>query len=614
MVRFVAFCWSAGDPIACGSAVRLTRVLHQQNGRWEQLLRSEGIGVYAAFSADEPVLSYQLPGEAGVVLGRLFPTDSGSLNSNGRPKFQPADAVAILGTAGRALVERYWGAYVAFLHDRPHDTCYVVRDCSGQVPCYVMRQDRVEVTFADIADVLPLKGEPFTLDAAYLAAFVHDPDLQVRRCALTEVSELLAGEALAIRGASTRRYLIWDPRRICRGQAFEDAGQAAALLRRTTQLCINAWSSAHHTILLRLSGGLDSAIVLGCLKKARRRATLTCLNLFGDNPREDERWYARLAASRAGATLLEEPLLSATHRFESPLDGALMAPKPSIVSLWLATINDATDRSAATIKATAVWTGEGGDHLFLDDRTCLPAADYLTCRGLRPGWLSAVSSAADLSRNPYISVLRTAWQLARSTAPWRPSQPALHGISFVNPEALPEDLSSYTAHPWRSDVAALPMGKQAQLYFLADVLHRHRPLPHIQRVPLCHPLLSQPLIELCLSIPSYVLVHGGRQRALARKAFRDQIPEEIFQRQDKGSSSFAAMELFRRSQPFIRETLLGGVLVGRRIIDPEVLQPYLEQAVPIRDEQARSLLACLAAELWARLWTSSGIRASPRSP
>ena len=72
-------------------------------------------------------------------------------------------------------------------------------------------------------------------------------------------------------------------------------------------------------MLLGLSGGFDSAVVLGCLSHSPARPRITCLNQFAAASHEDEREYARAAAVRAGVTLLEVPMGSAADRFDSRL-------------------------------------------------------------------------------------------------------------------------------------------------------------------------------------------------------------------------------------------------------------------------------------------------------
>jgi asparagine synthase (glutamine-hydrolysing) len=107
-------------------------------------------------------------------------------------------------------------------------------------------------------------------------------------------------------------------------------------------------------------------------------------------------------------------------------------------------------------------------------------------------------------------------------------------------------------------------------------------------------------MELCLQIPTYLLIRGGRERALARDAFADQLPTEIIRRRDKGSIVAHTTEMLRQDEKFVRELLLDGVLAGNGIIDPDALKPYILHGQPFREEHLLPLLACIAAEVWAR--------------
>jgi asparagine synthase (glutamine-hydrolysing) len=168
-------------------------------------------------------------------------------------------------------------------------------------------------------------------------------------------------------------------------------------------------------------------------------------------------------------------------------------------------------------------------------------------------------------------------------------------------------VDQYVAHPWAADAEDLPKGKQLQIRLLAEVTNRHRPLPRFERAPQHHPLMSQPLMETCLQIPTYLLVRGGRERGLAREAFADRVPPEIIRRRDKGSIVSHATEVIRQSEAFVRELLLGGVLADAGIIAPSELEPYIVQGQPFREDHFLPLLACIAAEVWARTCTRAKI-------
>jgi hypothetical protein len=56
------------------------------------------------------------------------------------------------------------------------------------------------------------------------------------------------------------------------------------------------------------------------------------------------------------------------------------------------------------------------------------------------------------------------------------------------------------------------------------------------------------------------------------------------------------------SSDFLRELLHDGVLIRERIVERDSVEPYLGGSRPMPLELFPSLLACVAAEIWARSW------------
>lgn len=166
-------------------------------------------------------------------------------------------------------------------------------------------------------------------------------------------------------------------------------------------------------------------------------------------------------------------------------------------------------------------------------------------------------------------------------------------------------------HPWLAHRNDLPKGKQLQIEVLLELLNRHRFSPALLFAPEHHPLISQPLLELSLRIPIYLLTHGGRQRALAREAFREIVPAEILARDGKGSTGVLWMGKIRESKGFLRDLLFDGWLAKEGVIDRSSLEPYLGNGQPIRPEQWSPLAACIAAEIWIRSWKRRDAATAP---
>ena len=598
MYHYIAFIWDAQDATANAAVARFSALIPHDDPNWHCAFAADNLRVFALTPRTRVLREYVLPNTAGLVLGRLFATAGGRLAQDGEPQFR-GEAL------DEELLESYWGSYVAFIRNAPGHSCLIARDCSGRIPCYWTRQDRVCIAFSDVEDLVPLKLGPFSIDPSYLAAFIYCSELQLRTCALRGVSEILAGECLDVRPDVIEQRVFWDPRRVCRARRIVDPDAAIQELRSATARCVGAWASVHDNIVLSLSGGLDSAVVLGCLVNSTARPDLTCVTFFSQTGGDDERAFARIAAGRVGVRLIEHAR-EETAVFDATLFDLPKTPKPTVPFVFNRRHLDIINAITRARNADAVWTGQGGDHLFFHGgRTSLGAADFIADRGLHPAVLRAVGDAARVSREPYVSVLKAAWSLARSRTSWRPRQVVERRAHFVDERALPADLLAYTAHPWTEDAMDLPKGKQFQIHYLAEVVNRHRPVPHLEYAYEHHPLLSQPVMTVCLQIPTYVLLRGGRQRGLARDAFADIVPREIIEREDKGSTTFYVTDAIRRDSAFIQDLLLDGILVQEKIVRRAALEPYLVQHQSLRLEHVFPLLACIAGEIWIRSWQGS---------
>jgi asparagine synthase (glutamine-hydrolysing) len=265
---------------------------------------------------------------------------------------------------------------------------------------------------------------------------------------------------------------------------------------------------------------------------------------------------------------------------------------------------------AAELLVQSVWTGQGGDHLFYQGPTHFGAVDYIRRHGIFSNPVPAIRDAVRLSKMPVWAVLHSAIRFGLLRGDWMPIDELRREIVFVNPEVLPPRIGDYITQPWSDSASDLPNGKRLQICLLAQVLNRHRPLPRLEFAHEYHPLLSQPIMELCLQVPFDILLRGGIDRALARAAFRDCVPDEIIRRVNKGTIATATMTKIRQSRSFIQELLLDGILVRERVVDRSSIEQYVTKNRPLNSHTLWPLLTCTAAEVWARNWEGASSRAA----
>lgn len=599
MYRYIALVWYQNDASAQRAANALLDTLKSSLRAWKCSLNANGLVIYEKPSDAAPQLTYLLSPGSGMILGRLFANDAESRAvSSSEFAFT---AVADTQRGEQWLTRKYWGRYIAFLRGRD-DFVKIVRDCSGQIPCYYVERKGVYIVFADIRDISSL-GIPFTINDNYLAAFIARQPLHVRDTGLREVQEVLPGEELMVSDSGSTHRIAWEPAALVREPLLKSYCDARATLVSVTENVLSAWASLSQRILLHLSGGLDSAIVLGCLKRFGFADRVICITQFTDGTADDERSYARAAAQMAGVSLIEIPRPSDGRAFVETIRSLPPTPRPDINNTIRSIAVNSINQVATEQRCDTVWTGQGGDQIFLQAHNPYGAADYVLTHGLPVHLPSVAYDSSLVSRESVWSVILQAmsYRLHISGAP-----PAVSSGSGSRYLARPHN---YEPHmPYRGRRERIPPGKHRHIEIFSDLLNRHKPLLGVEEPCETHPLISQPLIEVSLRIPTYYLLRGGRQRAMARDAFSDRVPPSIIKREDKGATPDQARSLLRGGASLLREALLDGTLVGLGIVARPALEGFVLHQETFTADDIFPLFACIAAETWLQQCQANNLR------
>ncbi len=518
---------------------------------------------------------------AGIVVGASFPP-----GQSGHSKRAPFDSACRRDGARSDL----WGGLVSFYVDDPQGAVEVTRDPSGMAPSLIARRNGAIWIFSDLEIAIAAGLALPTIDWTALARFLAYPHVPLRRTCLSGVEELLPGMRLRIgRDGTMSEECAWSPwvhvRRENRNHRYDDA---VRMLRAEIMGCVGAWASYSRRIMLELSGGLDSSIIAASLRE--HGADFSCVTFATEDPAGDERRQARLVASKLGVRLHEVGLDAA---------GASLAPRKRRLTAvpravpWRALIDEAVSGAIDEAGADALFSGGGGDNVFCYLTTAAPAADALRVFG--PG-LRFVRTAGDVAR------------LHRASF-WRAARYAVRKAYWAKPKLWPRNDAFLTrgaaretppTHPWfQGNANALP-GKLEHAASIASAVNvsdgGERNLP----APLYYPLLSRPLIELCLSIPAWMWVEGGRNRAVARDAFADSLPPETLMRRTKGDLTGLIAGIYRTHKSEIETLLMEGRLAREGILDLEAVTARMRDADPFRDASFTQLVTLAAVECWVQ--------------
>ena len=608
MFRFVAFVWNDLQAAARESAQALLQRHSAAKGDWRVPLRCGGLEVRYATTGPDSCAAHLLTEDGGVVLGNLFARSQEGVSTRAPAALAEADSRAMLDSNGRHLIESFWGRYVAFLHDPGAQATWVLRDPSGGLPCYVARCRGVDVYFSCIDDIVELLDAPLEVNWPYLIATVCFLREHSAGTALREVTQVLAGECVETRGGATKRLFYWDPLAVANTEVIEDLGEAVAAMRQCVRDVIHAWASCYDHVLLSLSGGLDSSIILACLRDAPSRPRVTCFHYYPLGADLDERAFARAAAAKAGLDLIERPRDSAFSL--EPLLTIQRAPEPTNYPYFLEhSRQDA--QLAAQHGAAAVVIGYGGDQLFYQERAEWAAGDFLHRRGLRPGVLRVALDAAQMDQISIWRVLRDAISGYLVHQRWS----VLHEAGRMRPLLVPAAIeearrSAAFLHPLLRHPRGAPSGKLWHAHQVSQPFDFYDPLACEGDAERISPLYSQPLLELCLRIPTYVLTDRGWDRAVARRAFYEDLPPEIRNRRHKGGIEEHMRLTLEHNRGFLRELLLDGALVRQGVVDRTRLAEVLSGRATRIAAGSGELLEYAGVEAWLRCWGARVRRAA----
>ncbi|MEZ0135686.1 MULTISPECIES: asparagine synthase-related protein [Novosphingobium] len=548
--------------------------------------------------ADRRTTCIDLDGR-GVVVGDLY------------PRYGPASPVAsldstevsaIVDSAGGHLVERYWGNYVALLSGE--NRSWVLRDPSGAVQCVHARIGHAHV-FASDADVLA-GSAIWTPRVAWqaLARHLHSAGLPAATTAIEGLCELLPGFRAEIRQGEVVTEPVWSPWDHVGDQASFDRCAAADTLRRAVGQAVAASVAGHSRMAIGISGGLDSSIVAAMAM--RRKADLVAITLHTGEPDGDDYDYACHLSE-----VLDLPLLVAQYSV-ADVDFSRAAspdlPRPTSRAEAQA-YNAAIRRVAHAHHADGFLSGNGGDNVFGYSQTATALTDRLLAEGIGPRAMRTLVDICALNGCGPVAALRNAARKLPTSArryAWSPDP------MLLSAECREECAQVSPTHPWLDAPRKILPGKAAHVAQLLRIQNHLQANEGALGIDVATPLMTQPVIEACLAIPSWEWCAGGRDRSVAREAFREVLPPAIVARRTKGGPDGFCSRLIHTRRHEIAERLLDGRIAAAGILDREALVGILASGRQIAGTEFVRILTLLEAEAWCERWEGMAMQVRRR--
>lgn len=484
-----------------------------------------------------------------------------------------------------------WGAYLAILPGHDNGGLEVFADPSGLLPVY-RTVGRTHILIASAAGLLAEAGQAqLAIDWAALGTHLCWPELRQLATCLAGVDELTPGTLYHMDCPAKSPQAVWRPQDFMPAGPAPDFREAARALRSCSQEIVGAWADLAGPVVVAASGGVDSSLICAALAAGGHR--FSCATIATADPSGDERVFVEALADHLGvamdAAIYEPASVDLTQSASASL------PSPSRRTLALA-IDAELDTARCELGANAIFDGNGGDSLFCFLHSAAPVVDRLRAEGLR----SAIPTLLDMCAvtgadvpTMVAAVWRRYWRRDRPDR-WTADLALLADAS--DPCRLPPALT-----PWLDCEVGSHLGKHDHL---AMIMHAQNHVHGLRTkgVPRFSPLMSQPLVELCLSLPTWLWCRDGINRSLARAAFADALPQAVLRRTSKAGPDSFLRRLFDQNRVQIRTMLLDGHLARNAILDRPAVEAAMATDTLSSDAVAYRLLDLCEAEAWARSW------------
>lgn len=616
MFRYLGLMWDSHDAPECETARRLQAKIQMQRPDLAPVLLAPGLAVYWGGRRPGSFQRYLLSDSSGVVLGRLFGRLREDYSAPESPELiDDASSQQIVRTQAQQLIQQFWGHYVAFVRDPVNGSAFVLRDPAGGIPCHLTTHKGVHIAFSSLQDCIDVGLGPFAINWDYVAARMVLPYVHGKETGLTDVLDLAPGQCMVLRrGLAPERRLYWKPAEIANSDWIEDFETAASTAHKTVQACVEAWARGYPRIVLKLSGGVDSSIVLACLRACRSPDSLSCVTYYDHSVWSDERRFARLAAREMPGPAGFACRLLERERLAESMDAHTVTSIPASTRprVYIKLRRQrAQDIPVAREENAALFSGLHGDGLFF---TLLgfSAADYAYRHGIGRSLLPIAHATALGCGKATWRVIPAALREARHAreVAYGSShvQHAARRRVFVNPAVIDDVLAKgdrYLRLPWIPPGQHLAPGKAEHVRMMCWPASLTSPLERSDDPDWVSPLASQPIMELFLRIPTYVLTAHGQNRAVIRRAFADALPPEILSRRSKGAGNHMTLTVFRKNEALYRDMLLGGILASRGLLDRTAVERFFDIVNdPGADGVTELLQFHFNQEIWVRSWMS----------
>lgn len=520
----------------------------------------------------------------GVYFGELArephaPHPSGAMAIDTTGEATPREAIeSTLETDGAHGAARLRGFFAVAWWDARRRTLQFLCDRHGYKTLYLARLPGRVAFASDLKALLALADLPAEVDRDVLQMYLRSRSFPSERSLLAAAIPIGGANIWTLEPDGTlRAEPYWTPaRRIPAGRTFE---QAAIELRGIMSSVLQRQLAGRDRIALALSGGLDSASVLGVARSVRPDLHITSYTV-GHGHEDPEIIRAREAAAHFG-----------TEHHECFLPPEKV-PGELRRLVWLT--EDLTGREEAALQQVlaaematrerAYLVGHGADVAFAG----MPRHRLMWLRDGSPpplrGALNELFVYTQRRTEPASWLGRRLASLA-----FKGDRPAMPRV--LNAGEIPANMSYASLDEYcRSTISWI------------EGMRFHEPVEAAGDVTMVVPFFDPAVVDFALSCPTSFLIDSRGQKRILRAAMQSLLPPQISQRRKLIQRMRHDAHLSEVLDDCASQLRLRESLAARGLLDAEYVRQLQKRAggAAYSSERLHILWALVCAELWLR--------------
>lgn len=509
---------------------------------------------------------------------------------------------------GDACVEALRGMFAFALWDAKRQRLLLARDRLGKKPLHYAVQDDRLLFASEMKSILADASVPRELDPFALDQFLTFEYVPGERTMFQAIRRLLPGHRLTWEQGRWRTEAYWQLPTT--PEAERSAAAWCEALRDELREAVRLRLISDVPLGVLLSGGIDSATLVALMRQVTTGPIKTFSIGFEDQS-YNELQYARLVAERFGTVHQEftvRPDAVAligrlVRHFDEPFGDVSAIPTFLVCEM-------------ARKHVTVVLGGDGGDELFggYDAYLAQRAAVRYervpawmrglwepAIRGLRPAaqkkgvvnrvkrFIEAFEHPAGIGHVRWMAFLSPA-EKARLYTPEFQAQ--LGGTSGYEPMLAAAQRFAHL------DPMARAMAMDLVTYLPDDILVKVDRMSMATSLEVRAPLLDHKVVELVARMPSSLKIRGWQTKWILREAMRGLVPDAVLTKPKQGFSLPVKNWLRQELQPMLRDTLSPARLKRHGLVNPAVVDEWVQEHAAGRINHAHRLWCLMMLELW----------------